>query len=55
MKPDDIQVICASAKKILRDASFLKDSNRRHDLTIEAAAIITLCEAAIGKQPESPT
>jgi hypothetical protein len=48
---DDIKVIWASARKIYREASFLKDGNRRHDLTLEAAAIMTLCENVIGKQP----
>jgi hypothetical protein len=47
---DDIKAIWASARKIYRDASFLRDGNRRHDLTMEALAIMTLCEAAIGKQ-----
>jgi hypothetical protein len=48
---DDIKAIWASAHKIYRDASFLKDGNRRHDLTMEAIAIMTLCENVIGKQP----
>ena len=52
MKPDDVKAIWTSARKILRDASFIRDSNRRHDLTMEAAAIMTLCENVIGKQPE---
>jgi hypothetical protein len=52
--PDDLKVIFASARKIYRDASEIRNASRRHDLTTEAAAIMTMIENIIGKQPDRP-
>ena len=49
MTDDDarIKTILASARKIHSDASAIGNASRRHDLIAEAAAIITLCQAAM--------
>lgn len=40
-------VVLASARRILAVANTIRNANLRHDLTVEAAVIITLCEAAM--------
>ena len=40
-------VLLASARRILAIASTIRNADLRHNLTVEAAVIIKLCEAAM--------
>lgn len=51
MSQETIEVIMASARKIIADANSLKRDELRHDFVVEAATILTLCENAKRARP----
>lgn len=47
----DRKAIVASARRIIEIANGIANKTRRHDLVIEAAAIIRLCEVKRTRKP----